>query len=308
MRSWRPSLMPSPPRPSAAPGSGGACRTSRARLTSGRMGSRATLQTLRPRPPRGPLSAQALASSQPGRRVRCGAANTGRQGRERYAPPTPAQPGRRARRAQEALRHGTRGLIHAGAVATGQRAWTMGATWKATDGVAPRNEASPRFPGLQREAGVRDPVHPPWRLDVCRVRARGCTGPWEPHRRKTRPPRRGLLHDPRHRPGWPVTPQPGSWLTHAACCLRVLPRRVLARGRFASAQDGVRPLERWWQEDHARPVHPYRGTSTGKPCGRDTPLSRTRRQQRWGRACCRPRPTRWARLCSAPRPSRRQAA
>ena len=44
------------------------------------------------------------------------------------------------------------------------------------------------------------------------------------------------------------------------------------------------------------------------PLVRDTPFSRTRRQQRLGRACFSPRPKRFERLCYAPRPYRRQAA
>jgi hypothetical protein len=55
-------------------------------------------------------------------------------------------------------------------------------------------------------------------------------------------------------------------------------------------------------------AHPYRWTYTGEPLIRDTPFSRTRRQQRHGRACFRPRPKRFERLFYSPRPYRRQAA
>ena len=53
---------------------------------------------------------------------------TGRQVLERQAPTKPAQPGRHERREPEYIRHGTRVLIKALAVATGQMAWTIGAT------------------------------------------------------------------------------------------------------------------------------------------------------------------------------------
>src|SRR6266853_4141946 len=61
-------------------------------------------------------------------------------------------------------------------------------------------------------------------------------------------------------------------------------------------------------EYNVRHAHPYRWTYTGEPLVRDTPFSRTRRQQRQGRACFSSRPKRLERLFYAPRPYRRQAA
>ena len=82
------------------------------------------------------LYAKALASYQQGRLVICCDEKTGRQVLERKAPTKPAQPGRRERREHAYLRHGTRVLINSLAVATGQIAWTIGATRKAPDFVA----------------------------------------------------------------------------------------------------------------------------------------------------------------------------
>jgi hypothetical protein len=76
----------------------------------------------------------------------------------------------------------------------------------------------------------------------------------------------------------------------------VVPRRFLARGSLTRAQDVARRLERCWQEYKARHAHPYRWTYPGEPVVRDTPFSRTQRQQRQGRAGFRPRPKRFARL------------
>jgi hypothetical protein len=59
---------------------------------------------------------------------------------------------------------------------------------------------------------------------------------------------------------------------------------------------------------NARYAHPYRWTYTGEPLVRDTPFSRTRRQQCHGRAYFSPRPKRFARLFYPPRPYRRHAA
>jgi transposase len=114
------------------------------------------------------LYAQALAAYQHGRLVICGDEKTGRQVLERTAPPKPAQPGRRERREHEYSRHGTRVLIHALAVATGQIAWTIGTTRTATDFVAHLQQAYHRWPGMQRYDWVLENFNTHWSLDVCR--------------------------------------------------------------------------------------------------------------------------------------------
>ena len=254
------------------------------------------------------LYAKALESYQQGRLVICCDEKTGMQVLERKAPTKPAQPGRRERREHEYIRHGTRVLINALAVATGQLAWTIGATRKATDFVAHLNEAYHRFPGMQRYDWVMDNLNTHWSLDVCRLVARWCKVPFEPQRLNTGPQRRAFLNDPSHRHGFHFTPKHGSWLNQAELFFSVLHRRFLARGSFSSAKDFVRHLERFLKDYNARHAHPYRWTYTGEPLVRDTPFSRTRRQQRLGRACFSPRPKRFERLCYVPRPYRRQAA
>ncbi|HYQ97860.1 MAG TPA: IS630 family transposase, partial [Candidatus Nitrosocosmicus sp.] len=82
------------------------------------------------------LYAKALESYEQGRLLICCDEKTGMQVRERKAPTKPAQPGRRERREHEYIRHGTRVLINSLVVATGQIAWTIGGTRKATDFVA----------------------------------------------------------------------------------------------------------------------------------------------------------------------------
>ena len=88
----------------------------------------------------------------------------------------------------------------------------------------------------------------------------------------------------------------------------VVHRRFLARGSFPSAKDFDRRLERFLKDYNRRHAHPYRWTYTGEPLVRDTPFSRTRRQQCQGRACFSPRPKPFERLLYAPRPYRRHAA
>jgi hypothetical protein len=255
-----------------------------------------------------PRYAKALASYKDGRLVMCCAATTGRQVLERTAPTTPAHPGRRERRDHEDLRHGPRVRLNSLAVATGQRAWTMGATRKTTDVVVHRTRAYHSLPRMQGDDGVMDNVHTPGSLDVCRVVARWCQGPCAPHKLQKGVQRRAFLRAPSHRHVFHCPPKHGSWLTQAAGFFGVLPRRFLARGRFLRVKDFARRLARFLQDDKARPAHPYRGTYTGEPFIRDTPFRRTRRQQRHGRACLSPRHKRFARLFSSPRPYRRQAA
>jgi len=246
------------------------------------------------------LDAKALDDYSQGRLVICCDEKTGRQVLERKAPTKPAQPGRRERREHEYIRHGTRVLIHALAVATGQLAWTIGCTRTATDFVAHLQQVYQRLPRMTRDDWVLDNFNTHWSVDVCRLVARWCKIPFAPHKLKKGPQRRAFLSDPRHCHVVHCTPKHGSWRNQAALFFGVLPRRFLARGSFPSAKDFERRLERFWQEYHARHAHPYRWTYTGEPLVRATPFSRTRCQQRQGRACFSPRPKRYERLLYTP--------
>jgi len=254
------------------------------------------------------LYAQALDAYQHGRLVICCDEKTGMQILERKAPTKPAQAGRRERREHEYIRHGTRVLINSLAVATGQLAWTIGTTRTATDFVTHLQQAYQRFPRMERYDWVMDNFNTHWSLAVCRVVARWCGLPFEPQKLKTGPQRRAFLGDPSHRHVFHFTPKHGSWLNQAELFFGVLHRRFLARGSFCSAKDFERRLERFLREYNTRHAHPYRWTYTGEPLVRDTPFSRTRRQQLHGRAGFSPRPKRFERLLYAPRPYRKAVA
>jgi len=254
------------------------------------------------------LYAKALASYEQGRLVICCDEKTGMQVLERKTPTQPAQPGRRERREHEYIRHGTRVLINALAVATGHIAWTIGTTRKATDFVAHLQRAYQHLPRMAHYDWVMDNLNTHWSLDVCRLVAQWCKVPFEPVKLKKGVQRRAFLGDPRHRHVFHFTPKHGSWLNQAELFFSVLHRRFLARGSFTSAKDFDRRLERFLKDYDIRHAHPYRWTYTGEPLVRDTPFSRTRRQQRQGRACFSPRPKPFERLLYAPRPYRRQAA
>jgi transposase len=254
------------------------------------------------------LDAKALASYPKGRLVICCDEKTGMPVLERKAPTQPAQPGRRERREHAYLRHGTRVLINSRAVATGQIAWTLGSTRTATDFLAHLPQAYQRLPRMHHYAWILDNLHTHWSLDVCGLVARWCKVPCEPAKLQKGVQRRAFLSDPTHRHVLHFTPKHGSWLHQAELLFGVVHRRFLARGSFTSAKDFERRLERFLKDYNTRHAHPYRWTYTGEPLVRDTPCSRTRRQQRHGRACFSPRPKRCERLFYSPRPYRRQAA
>ena len=223
-------------------------------------------------------------------------------------PPNLRSPARRERREHEYIRHGTRVLINSLAVATGQIAWTIGATRTATDFVAHLKQAYQACPACRVMIGCMDNLNTHWSLDVCRLVARWCKVPFEPQKLQKGAQRRAFLSDPSHPHVFHFTPKHGSWLNQAELFFGVLHRRFLARGSFPSATDFVRRLERFLKDYNARHAHPYRWTYTGEPLVRDTPFSRTRRQQRQGRACFSPRPKRFERLLYSPRSYQRQAA
>ena len=254
------------------------------------------------------LYVKALEAYEQGRLVICCDEKTGMQVLERKAPTKPAQPGRRERREHEYIRHGTRVLINSLAVATGQIAWTLGATRTATDFVAQLKHTYQHLPRMKCYAWGMDNLNTHWSLDVCRLVARWCKVPFEPDKLKKGMQRRAFLSDPSHRHVFHFTPKHGSWLNQAELFFGTLQRRFLARGSFRSVKDFERCLVGFLKDYNTRHAHPYRWTYTGEPLVRDTPFSCTRRQQRQGRACFSPRPKRFEKLFYSPRPYRRQAA
>jgi transposase len=192
------------------------------------------------------LYAKALESYEQGRLLICCDEKTGMQVRERKAPTKPAQPGRRERREHEYIRQGTRVLINSLAVATGQIAWTIGGTRKATDFVAHLKRAYQQLPRMKGYDWVMDNLNTHWSLDVCRLVARWCRVPFEPNKLKKGPERRAFLSDPSHRHVFHFTPKHGSWLNQAELFFGVLNRRFLANGSFRSRRDFERRLERFY--------------------------------------------------------------
>jgi transposase len=254
------------------------------------------------------LYVNALRFYQQGRLVICCDEKTGMQMLERTSPTKPAKPGKRERREHAYIRHGTRVLINSLAVATGQLAWTLGATRKTPDFVAHLKHVYQSVPQMDRYDWIMDNLNTHWSLAVCRLVAKWCKVPFRPQELQNGVQRRAFLGDPTHRHVFHFTPKHGSWLNQAELFFGVLQRRFLARGRFTSVEEFETRLQRFLEDYHTHHAHPYRWTYTGEPLVRDTPFSRTRRPQRHGRAGFSPRPQRFERLFYPPRPYRRQAA
>ena len=122
---------------------------------------------------------------------------------------------------------------------------------------------------------------------------------------KTKDVQRFLAEHPHVR--FHFTPTYASWLNQVELWFSTLARRFLKRGDFASAEDFIRRLHAYMVDYNAHRAHPYRWTYTGQPLVRATPVSRTRRQQQFGRAWFGSRPQRFERALYSPRPYRRRS-
>jgi len=143
---------------------------------------------------------------------------------------------------------------------------------------------------------------------LCQLIAELSDVPFVPGELKTGRERRAFLTDPSHKHVFHFTPKHGSWLNQVELWFGVLQRRFLARGSFCSAEDFEHRLRAFLDDYNLNWAHPYRWTYTGQPLVRDTPFSKTRQQQKRGRACFSPRPKTFERLLYPPRPYRTTAA
>lgn len=161
---------------------------------------------------------------------------------------------------------------------------------------------------MQRYDWVVENLKTHWSRAVCRLVAPWCHVPWVAQDLHRGVQRRAFLSDPTHQPVFYFTHKHGSWLHQVAWWLSVLARRFLKRGDCDVAQDFATRLYDSLEVYHTHHAHPYRWTYTGQPLVRATPFSRTRRQQRHGRAWFRSRPKRFERVFYPPRPYKRAAA
>ena len=253
------------------------------------------------------LYLQALRVFEQGRVVICTDEKTGMQILQRKYPTHPIAPGQPEKREHEYIRHGVRALIASFVVATGHVVWNLGQTRTSEDFAAHVANVVQQLPAMQRYDWVVDNLNTHWSFDVCRLVAQWCNVPCRAKDLHCGRQRRAFLSDPTHKHVFHFTPTHGSWLNQVELWLSVLARRLLKRGDFDSACDFETRLFDYLEIYNTHHAHPYRWTYTGQPLVRATPFSRTRRQQRHGRAWFSARPKRFERALYPPRSYTRAA-
>lgn len=245
---------------------------------------------------------------QHGRLVICADEKTGMQILQRKHPTQPVESGKPEKREQEYIRHGTRVLMASFTVPTGELVWDLSTTRTSEDFAAHLRHVVEHFAEMDGFDWVLDNLNTHWSLHVCRLVAELCDVPFVERELRTGAQRRAFLTDPSHKHVFHFTPKHGSWLNQVELWFSVLSRRFLKRGDFSSPTEFERRLQQYLEDYNASYAHPYRWTYTGQPLVRDTPFSKTRRQQKRGRACFSPRPKTFERLLYPPRPYCRIAA
>lgn len=245
---------------------------------------------------------------QQGRIVICADEKTSMQILERKHPTQRAQPGKPEKREHEYIRHGARALIGSFVVPTGQVVWDLGVTRTSEDFAAHLRHVVDELPKQERYDWVVDNLNTHWSLEVCELIGQWCDVSVNQRSLQCGAQRRAFLTDPEHKHVFHFTPKHGSWLNQVELWFGVLARRFLMRGNFRSPEEFESRLRRFLDDYNTQHAHPYRWTYTGQPLVRDTPFSRTRRQQQCGRACFAPRPKRFERFLYPSRPYRQRSA
>jgi hypothetical protein len=239
---------------------------------------------------------------QQGRLVICTDEKTGMQILQRKHPTQRIEPGKPEKREHEYIRHGTRALIASFAVPTGEVVWDLGRTRTSDDFAAHIAKVAEHFGEVEGFDWILDNLNTHWSLQLCELVANLSDVPFLPKELKTGKQRRAFLTDPSHKHVFHFTPKHGSWLNQVELWFGVFARRFLKRGEFRSAEEFEDRVRRFLDDYNASYAHPYRWTYTGQPLVRDTPFSKTRRQQKRGQAWFSPRPKLFERLLYPPRP------
>ncbi len=242
-----------------------------------------------------------------GRLLLCCDEKTGMQILQRNAPTQLVQPGKPEKQEFEYTRLGTRTLISSFAVPTGEVVWDLGSTRTSLDFRAHIWRVARHFHNFERIDWIVDNLNTHCSLDLCELLAYLNRVHFKPNELQTQPQRRLFLSNPDHRFVFHYVPLHGSWLNQVELWFSVLSRQFLRRGNFASLKEFEDGLRQWLDHYNLEQAHPYRWTYTGQPLVRATPFSKTRRQQRQGRAWFGSRRQRFERVLYPPRPYRRHA-
>ena len=230
------------------------------------------------------LYVQAPHFYQQGRLLLCCDEKTGMQILQRNAPTKLMQPGKPEKREFEYTRLGTRTLISSFAVPTGEVVWDLGLTRTSLDFRAHIWRRDSPLPQLRTHRLDRRQSQHALQPGTMRMMAYLNRVPFEVQQLQTMVQRRLFLSNPEHRYVFHYVPLHGSWLNQVELWFRRAEPPIPAPRRLCLREGFEDRLRRRLDQYNLEQAHPYRWTYTGQPLVRATPFSKTRRQERRGRA------------------------